>query len=33
MLAELRAVVAAAFRTNSLATGMQVPVDEAFLQE
>lgn len=33
MLAELRAVVAAASKTNSLATGLQVPVDEEFLQE
>jgi AhpD family alkylhydroperoxidase len=33
MLAELRAVVAAASKTNSLATGMQIPVDDAFIQE
>lgn len=33
MLAELRAVVGAASKTNSLATGLQVPVDEEFLQE
>jgi AhpD family alkylhydroperoxidase len=33
MLAELRAVVAAASKTNSLATGMQIPVDDAFMQE
>ncbi len=33
MLAELRAVVAAASKTNSLATGLQIPVDEEFLQE
>lgn len=33
MLAELRAVVAAASKTNSLATGLQVPVDEAFIGE
>lgn len=30
MLAEVHAVVAAANRTNRLAIGMQVPVDEAF---
>ena len=30
MLAELHAVVAAANRTNRLAIGLQVPVDEAF---
>lgn len=33
MLAELRAVVAAASKTNSLATGLQVPVDEEFIGE
>ncbi len=33
MLAELRAVVAAASKTNSLATGLQIPVDEEFLPE
>jgi alkylhydroperoxidase family enzyme len=33
MLAELRAVVAAASKTNRLATGMQIPVDDAFIQE
>lgn len=33
MLAELRAVVGAASKTNSLATGLQIPVDEEFLPE
>ena len=33
MLAELRAVVAAAAKTNSLATGLQIPVDPEFIQE
>ena len=33
MLAELRAVVAAAGKTNSLATGLQIPVDREFIQE
>ena len=33
MLAELRAVVAAAAKTNSLATGLQIPVDAEFIQE
>ena len=33
MLAELRAVVAAAAKTNTIATGMQIPIDAAFIQE
>lgn len=33
MLAELRAVVAAAVRTNHLAIGLQIPVDPEFLPE
>lgn len=33
MLAELRAVVAAASKTNSIATALQIPVDAAFIQE
>lgn len=33
MLAELRAVVAAAAKTNALAIGMQVPVDPEFMPE
>lgn len=33
MLAELRAVVAVAAKTNSLATGMQIPVDPEFIRE
>ena len=32
MLAELRAVIGAASKTNSLATGLQIPVDEEFLE-
>jgi AhpD family alkylhydroperoxidase len=32
MLAELRAVVGAASKTNSLATGLQIPVDEEFIE-
>ena len=31
MLAELRSVITAAARTNSLATGLQVPIDPEFL--
>ncbi|HEY8597867.1 MAG TPA: carboxymuconolactone decarboxylase family protein [Thermomicrobiales bacterium] len=33
MLAELRAVVAAASKTNSIATGLQIPVDAEFIRE
>lgn len=33
MLTELRAVVAAAARTNTMAIGMQVPVDPEFMPE
>jgi AhpD family alkylhydroperoxidase len=33
MLAELRAVVAAAAKTNTIATGLQIPIDAAFTQE
>lgn len=33
MLAELRAVIAAAAKTNTLAVGLQVPVDARFLEE
>jgi AhpD family alkylhydroperoxidase len=33
MLAELRAVVAAAAKTNSIATGLQIPVDAEFMRE
>ena len=33
MLAELRAVGAAASKTNSLATGLQIPVDDEFLPD
>jgi AhpD family alkylhydroperoxidase len=33
MLAELRAVVAAASKTNSIATALQIPVDAEFVKE